>query len=111
MTLQLSEHEISQVLQLRDVMREVLNTEPGQHPELPELIHRLIKALVTTVIHLLREQEQVVMELAQHKLDQEINETALLKIFADLGVFGPDTFQKAVVQATEELGSINIGKA
>lgn len=92
-------------------MQGVLRTEPGHHPELPEFIHRLLKATITTLVYVLNASDELTMELAQHKLDQEISDTALLKIFAELGIFGPDTFQNAIVQATEELGNINTGKA
>jgi hypothetical protein len=111
MDLELTPSDVEQIMELRSVMREVLGTEPGTHPELPEMIHRLFKAVITTLVYTLNLSEGIVLEVNQHKLDQEIGETALLKIFTDLGIFGPDTYQKAIVQTTEELGEYDVGEA
>lgn len=111
MDLELTPTDVEQILELRSMMREVLGTEPGTHPELPERIHRLFKAIITTLVYTLNLSEGIVLELNQHKLDQEISETALLKIFTDLGMFGPDTYQQAIVETTEELGEYDVGKA
>jgi len=111
MTIELSNEEIEQIMGLRKVMQRVLNTEPGTHPEIPELIHSVLKAMLTTLIYTLNLAEGLNMEINQHKLDQEIGETALLKIFTDLGIVSPELYQKAVVQATEQLGGIDVGQA
>jgi len=92
-------------------MRRVLNTEPGHHPDIPETIHRLLKAMLTTLTYVTNMSEGMQHELAQHKLDQGISEAALLRILFDLGVFAPETYQQAVIQSTEDLGQINTGKA
>lgn len=111
MDLELSPSDVEQIVELRNVMREVLGTEPGTHPELPELIHRLFKAVITTLVYTLNLSEGIALEFNQHKLDQTISETALLKIFTDLGMFGPDMYQQAIIQTTEELGEYDVGQA
>lgn len=92
-------------------MRRVLDTEPGHHPEIPETIHRLLRAMLTTLTYVTNLTETLNHEVAQHKLDQGISEAALLRIFFDLGVFGPETYQEAIIKATEDLGQIDTGKA
>jgi len=108
---QLKQSDIDQILELRKLMRRVLNTEPGHHPDIPETIHRLLKAMLTTLTYVTNMSEGMQHELAQHKLDQGISEAALLRILFDLGVFAPETYQQAVIQSTEDLGQINTGKA
>jgi hypothetical protein len=106
-----SQSDIDQLLDLRKLMRQVLDTEPGHHPEIPETIHRLLKAMLTTLTYVTNMTEIMNHELAQHKLDQGISEAALLRIFFDLGVFAPETYHGALIQATEDLGQIDTGKA
>lgn len=92
-------------------MREILETEPGHHPELPETIHKVIKAMLTSLVYVLNLSEETRHVLTQHKLDQELSDLALHKIFNELALFSPDMFQKALVQVTEKLGETNVGKA
>lgn len=107
----LKQSDIDQILELRKLMRRVLDTEPGRHPEIPETIHRLFKAMLTTLTYVTNVSEGMQHEFAQHKLDQGIGDAALLRIFFDLGIFGPETYQNAIVEATEQLGAIDVGKA
>lgn len=107
----LSPEDVEEVLELREVMRELLETEPGHHPELPLTIHKIIKAMLTTLVYTLNLAEEISHDLTQHRLDQELSDLALHKIFKELGLFNPETFQKAMVQVTEELGTDNVGKA
>lgn len=111
MTFQLQDNNIEEILDLRRVMHQVLNTEPGLHPELPETIHKLLKALITSLLQTATSCEELRHELAQHKMDQGVSEAALLGLFMDLGLFNPETYQQAVAHATEKLGGINVGQA
>ena len=92
-------------------MRYVLDTEPGLHPELPETLHKIIKAMLTTLVYVLNLSEETRHGLMQHKLDEQLSDSALHKIFSNLNLFTPETFQKALVQVTEELGETNVGQA
>jgi hypothetical protein len=107
----LKQSDVDQILELREVMRRVLDTEPGHHPEIPETIHRILKAMLTTLTYVTNLSEGLNHEIAQHKLDQGIADAALLKIFFELGVFAPETYQKALIDATEKLGEIDAGQA
>ncbi|MCK5292819.1 MAG: hypothetical protein KAR39_12490 [Thermoplasmata archaeon] len=107
----LNPEDVEEVIELREVMRQLLDTEPGHHPELPTTIHKIIRAMLTTLVYTLNLTEEIRHEVTQHRLDQELSDSALHKIFKELGLFTPDTFQKAIVQVTEELGATNVGKA
>ena len=111
METQLKQSDVDQILELRKVMRRVLDIEPGHHPEIPETIHQVLKAMLTTLTYVTNLSEGLNHELAQHKLDQGISDAALLKIFFELGVFAPETYQAALIDATEKLGEIDAGKA
>lgn len=107
----LTPKDLEDVKEVRKMMREVLDTEPGHHPDIPETIHKVIRSMLTTLVYVLNTSEETRHELTQHNLDQRLSDSALHKIFNDLNLFGPDTFQKALVQVTENLGEANIGKA
>ncbi len=107
----LTSKDLEEVIELRHVMREVLETEPGQHPEISETIHKVIKAMLTSLVYVLNLSEETRHVLTQHMLDQELSDLALHKIFNELGLFSPDMFQKALIQVTEELGGTKAGKA
>jgi hypothetical protein len=107
----LKQSDVDQIIELREVLRRVLETEPGQHPEIPETIHKVLKAMLTTLTYVTNVAEELNREVGQHKLDQGISEAAMLSIFTDLGLFGPETYQQAIINATEKLGQIDTGKA
>ena len=99
------------VLELSKLMREVLDIEPGEHPEIPELLHKVIRSMLTTLVYVLNLAEETRHESIQHQLDQELNDTALHRIFIHLGTFTPDMYQKALVDVTEEIGGRDAGQA
>lgn len=107
----LTPKDMEDVIELRKLMRGVLDIEPGDHPEIPEMVHKVMRSMLTTLVYVLNLAEETHHEFVQHRLDQELNDMALHKVFNDLRVFGPDTYQQALIKVTEEIGGRDVGQA
>jgi hypothetical protein len=115
MRYQMTSNQGKEVLQAitytSDMVAEVMDIEPGHHPDIPKKIHVALRSMIASLLYVTTVAEETVLELLQHKLDQDLHNKALLKILIDLGVISADVYQKTLVKIAKNIGEMDVGTA
>ena len=95
--------------EFRESLAELLNTEPGEHPEIPEAIHRLFRLVYSTCEYSLQLAEAATQALVEHSVNQSITEATYHRLLITRKIFTPEEFQRTLVDTTERLGGGQAG--
>lgn len=105
------EAEDEHLVEFRKVLEELLNTTPGEHPEIPEGTHRALRLLYSTCEYALQKTEAIVQAMVEHSINQTITESSYHQLLVGKRIFTPDEFQHILVRTTELIGGSKAGTA
>ena len=109
--LALKELEDEYLVEFKEVLERLLNTTPGEHPDIPEDVHRALRVVYATCEYALQKTEALVQALVEHAVDQRITESAYHRLLIGRKIFTPEEFQRILVQTTEMMGGDKAGTA
>lgn len=97
--------------ELNAVLKDILHVEPGDHPEIPEIIHRAIKVIYYGAVYAVQRTDTVIETMVEHAVNQRITEAAFFNLLVRRGIVTPDQWNNILVETTEALGGGQAGKA
>ena len=99
------------LIEFKETLSDLLNIEPGEHPELPERIHRALRLVYTVCEFGLQKIDGTIQALVEHAINQSITESTYHRLLVGRRIFTSDEFQKALINTTEQLGGGSGGTA
>ena len=94
---------------IHGVIMEILETEPGSHPEISERLHLALRAAITGAMYSLELLDGLALELDDHAYNQKITEKALLKLLIDKGITNADEYHQKLIEVTATISGDIIG--
>lgn len=97
--------------ELNAVLEDILNIEPGDHPEIPEAVHRAIRVIYYGAVYAVQRTDTVIETMVEHAVNQRITEAAFFNLLVRRGIVTSDQWNNILVETTEALGGGQAGKA
>lgn len=94
---------------IHGVVIEILNTEPGSHPEISERLHLALRAAISGAMYSLELLDGLALELDDHVFNQKIADKTLLKLLIDKGITDADEYHQKLIEVTSTIGGENVG--
>ena len=104
-------NDLEYLTEFRQVLSEIMDIEPGLHPEIPEKIHKAFKLVYNACEYAIQKNEGTIQALVEHAVNQQISESAYHRLLVSKGVFTPEEYQRVLVTTTELLGGLKSGTA
>ncbi len=101
--------ELKHLAEFRQILTEIMDVEPGLHPEIPEKIHRAFILVYNACEYAIQKSDGVVQALIEHAVNQQISEAACHRLLVAKGIFTPEEYQRVLVDTTEKLGGLEAG--
>lgn len=97
--------------ELNEVLSDILDIEPGDHPTIPEAVHRAIRVIYYGAVYAVQRSDLVIETMLEHAVNQRITEAAFFNILVRKGIMTADQWNDILVETTEALGGGQGGKA
>lgn len=94
---------------IHGVILEIMDSEPGSHPEISERLHLALRAAISGAMYSLELLDGLALELDDHMFNQKLAEKALLKLLIDKGITNADEYHQKLIEVTATIGSDNVG--
>ena len=95
--------------QVHGVVTEILQTEPGKHPEISERVHLALRAAISGAMYSLELVDGLAIEFDDNLHNQKIVNKALLKLLIDKGITNADEYHQKLIEVTEAIGEGKVG--
>jgi hypothetical protein len=101
--------ELEHLKEFRQILMEIMDIEPGLHPEVPEKIHRAFRLVYNACEYAIQKNDGLVQALVEHAVNQQISESTYHRLLVAKGIFTPEEYQRVLVDTTEKLGGLEAG--
>lgn len=101
--------EVEYLADFRKVLAEVMDIDPGLHPEIPEKIHKAFRLVYSACEYALQKNDALVAAMVEHAVNEQLGESTLHRLLIQKGIFTPEEYQRALVSTTELLGGLKAG--
>jgi hypothetical protein len=101
--------ELDHLAEFRETLMEIMDVEPGLHPEVPENIHKAFRLVYSACEYAIQKNDGLVQALVEHAVNQQISEATYHRLLVSKGVFTPEEYQRILVDTTEKLGGLKAG--
>ena len=94
---------------IHGVILEIMDSEPGSHPEISERLHLALRAAISGAMYSLELLDGLALELDDHMFNQKLAEKALLKLLIDKGITNADEYHQKLIEVTATIGGDHVG--
>jgi len=94
---------------IHGVIMEILESEPGSHPEISERLHLALRAAISGAMYSLELLDGLALELDDHMFNQKLADKALLKLLIDKGITNADEYHQKLIEVTATIGGEHVG--
>ncbi len=101
--------ELEYLKEFRQILTEIMDVEPGLHPEVPEKIHKAFILVYNACEYAIQKNDGLVQAMVEHAVNQQISESAYHRLLVAKGIFTPEEYQRVLVDTTERLGGLEAG--
>ena len=101
--------ELEHLKEFRQILMEIMDVEPGLHPEVPEKIHRAFRLVYNACEYAIQKNDGLVEALVEHAVNQQISESTYHRLLVAKGIFTAEEYQRVLVDTTEKLGGLKAG--
>jgi hypothetical protein len=96
---------------IHGVVMEVLETEPGKHPEMSKRLHVALRAALSGAMYSLEQVAGLALEFDDNIFNQQVVNKAVVKLLIDKGITNADEYHQKLIEVTETIGGETVGKS